>query len=160
MSNIVFVTAGFTVDPDVFNANRRDSIDIEEAEMIVAPFVDEIFPHIEMLDHSGALDGDLYDHDGLDDDEDDRVRVRADMLRHLAVGYQWLITEDGSHSDERKIGSTGLRYVYVGGLTYGDGPFDEYDAVVFLADAVDYSDGLRNLTGILGGGILTEKPSA
>lgn len=112
---------------------------------IIQSFKTQIVEQIEEIDIAGYLD--------LVTDNDDEV---IEALAGAAIAIK---EEAFSHSTVTyPIGTTGFNFNVAGGETWGDSPFDEFDIVYALIEAVDVVPGLGEALGILGSGIRFNYP--
>lgn len=139
-----FIGLGLTVDPSKLPQ------DFTEAQTRLEPFKDSILDHIESVDPAGYFDAiDANDEDGNPDWEAVRDTI--------ADGLDWL----GGAEDIAmtfSVPETDYSFVTFGGETFGDSPFEQFDAVILAGNAADHVPGLAQATGIVGGGIRISYP--
>lgn len=119
-------------------------IDQAGAEAIVRKHFPTIKAELAEIDASGRFD---------DADEDD-----AELISLIASGIVWL--HSGEERDTWNIPQhPNLQFATAGGLSWGDSPFEEYDAAVLAADAAATLPAFGREVRILGGGIRFDYPT-
>jgi hypothetical protein len=134
------IGVGFTVDPEKYNT---DNWSIHIARTLFSGRLTETDRH--MID---------YSFENLE-----REAQYVDVLVE-AVDFLSTPRESLRFATETKIGDTGLVYLWFGGTSWGEDPFDPYTALCVLLDVLDNHPELAVETPFVGCGIVTERPTS
>jgi hypothetical protein len=129
---------GYTIDP------RKDTIQMDAVKEFVAALPE--------IDDNDPIS---WDPSGIISDTDDWRW----MLERGAKEY--LDTADASRLViDFEIGRTGNTFVFTGGGSWGDDPFDGYTYLCLFTNLLDENEELRALTNYVGGGIVVDDNTA
>lgn len=129
-----FVNLGLTVE------STLPVSDIAQAKQVIASHATELLAQIDWWDRSGLVE--------LTDNQDENLTIVTDTLTE---GMGWLL--DPYQYATWRVPGTSRHFITSGGLSWGDNPFDEFDAVSMLAEACVVVPALGHALGVLGDGI-------
>lgn len=136
-----YISLAFTAIPETVA-----TVDFDQALTDHFPAILAAVPQIDTNEYIlNVLD---WDQDAEDAEKATQEEGLRDLLREA---WFWLKDED-SHL-ALPIGDTGRSLITAGGDTWGDSPFDAYDAVVILSDTAAEIPEFGAAIGVLGGGI-------
>ncbi len=139
--SVEYISLGLTVQRDF------PIEDFDTARVIVEVHREAIIARIAEIDAHESRPAELYE-----DDAD----WHESVLDEIAAGAMWAhqFVHDG-HGWEIPEGLTAETFAFAvrGGDSFGDAPFEEYDAVVLAGDACSTIPALARALGIPGGGI-------
>lgn len=108
--------------------------DADAIRAAAEPFRDQIIERLDDMDPAGYIEN-----------------TETDPIDLIVEGVLWLRSHDGANAWE--IPGTNLEFVTAGGETFGDSPFEDYDAVIITSEAAHYLPELGKVLGVFGGGI-------
>lgn len=118
---------------------------IEDVRAVVESFRDQIAAKLDDIDAAGYFD----DEETAVDDLIDSIVEGVAYIDGSRLGGQYVAAWEVPGNDE-------LYFLTFGGMSWGDSPFDEFDAVCFAGEAAAAVPEFGRAVGILGGGIRTE----
>lgn len=127
-----FYAVGLTVN--VENFPRTDA----DAEAVIMEFKDELVEKLDQIDEAG-----MWDDDEVKENPDVYLSILVNGLANLAANLYATTFRIPQSSNEF--------HVFNGDANFYE---DWTDGIVMLAKAVEVIPGLRNRTGIIGGGIV------
>ncbi|WP_159601428.1 hypothetical protein [Agromyces humi] len=148
-------SAGYTIDPTLTANAPFGPIDRQELLDFAAPFVDLVVPHLRHLDDGWVIKDRVEEKIPKDAGHEEYVAAQREVTHDMLVEGLHTHLNECDDSAGYDIGATGLVFVVWGETTHGDMLFEE---VAFLARAAALIPALQQATGILGPGILTERP--
>ena len=137
------IGAGWTIDTDHLKVSGDDE---HAGTAAVAEFMrtlggTTILSHMDQLDYSGRFEG-----------EDDADLI--DIVRTtIQQGYEVSIEYGGRATNTWDIPGTNLMFVYMGGGSWGDDPFDGFDALTMFLIACEVWPDLGEKVGFVCAGL-------
>lgn len=122
---------------------------IEDVRAVVESFREQIAAKLIEIDPAGYFD----DEDTVVDDLIDSIAEGVTFLTGSRMGGRLLAAWDVP-------GNADVCFVTFGGMSWGDSPFEEFDAVVHAGDAAAAIPEFGRAVGILGGGIRVDYSEA
>lgn len=131
------IGAGFTVD------TRREPVNLSA-----------VLAYIEGMEEPDPNEPISWDPAGLimSDDDDWRAMLRTGVEEYVAVNNASRLVVDFP------VGETGNTFVFTGGGSWGDDPFDGFTPLLLFINLLDEDAALRALTNYVGGGVVVEQP--
>jgi hypothetical protein len=123
--------------------------DIADVRAVVESFRDQIAAKLDDIDPVGYFD----DVDTAVDGLIDSIVEGVTFLDTNRTGGRYIAAWDVPGNDA-------VYFVTFGGMSWGDSPFEEFDAVVHAGDAAAVIPEFGRAVGILGGGIRVDYPEA
>ena len=140
------ISVGYTVSPR--------TITDEEANAILDKYMDKVMESQDDWDYQGYF-VEIVELDEDAPQEEQDAEMRGMVRDTLATGLGFVLGgEDNRLVTGYRIGDTGNVFYTAGAPTWGDAPFEEFDAVVLTVDACRAVPELGDALGILGGGIV------
>lgn len=142
---------------DFLSVGWTTSRAIETDEEQVKHFLDklgteQVLSQIDTLDPGGMYEWDTDDDCQILDNEENRV-VAQEVRDTLKFGASVAFDPNSRMANTWQIPGTSLDFTVMGGGSWGDDPFDGYSAVVMLMEALHIWPELKQLTGVICGGL-------
>lgn len=134
-----FIYYGLTIDPTVIYA--------ADMETVIAAHADKFVEEVESIDYNGQI------RDMLGEGEDNVDGLRKALVDTISEGLGWLVENWEEQGVFNVPGDKGHKFVTGGGDSWGDSPFDEYDALIIAANAAEAIPEFGKAVGLVGGGI-------
>ncbi|UDL15809.1 hypothetical protein QEH42_gp149 [Microbacterium phage Pumpernickel] len=115
---------------------------IEDVRAVVESFREQIVAKIDDIDPSGYFD----DEDSAADELIESIIEGVTTVNESRGGGQFFAPWDVPGNED-------VYFLVFGGSSWGDSPFDEFDAVCFAGEAASTIPDFGRAVGILGGGI-------
>lgn len=125
------ITVGFTVEHELASKTSSE---------ILRTFAATVQANINKIDSSGYMDE-------MSAEDNDAA------INHLIDGFE-AIKSYAFPYNSWDVPGTGYSFIVAGGETWGDPPFEDYDAVNCFLEAINIIPAMGEATGVLGSGIL------
>jgi hypothetical protein len=135
------IQLGLTIDDE--NVPQDET----EIRALVQEHIAALNEKMDLIDASG-----LYTLDYYETDEE----MNAGVTEALVQATVWLKNGETDQAIWEIPGYPHLAFITAGGQTWGDSPFDEFDAVVLLGNAASEVPAFGRAVGVLGGGLKTD----
>lgn len=156
-----FISAGWTTDSNY----KTDEESVNRWIDDLSDFA--VLTRLDQLDESGAFEWEVHltepdehgaefpidEHHEDDGAYEENKRTAQEIRDTLKVGAAVAFDSDGRLSNAWPIPGTSLVFNLMGGGSWGDDPFDGYTPLVMFIDALEIWPDLKELTGVVCGGI-------